>query len=292
MSTTTARRSLIQAAIAIFLFGTSPIAIKFTSANVYTIGIFRLAVALLFTALLLCGKNHLRFLTRQDWFALVLIGLIFAVHWFTYFLSIKLSSASIAAIGSSSYGIHLILLSWFYKKTKLIPANLIAVAVALIGNLLVVPEYSLNNQATVGLLLGIVSGFSYALLPIVHQRYSHIHSTVRTFGQFAFAFILFLFFLPSTNWALSSIDWYSLAYLSIFSTIIAHSLWVRATTTLATNTTSVIYYGYVPVALLLSYFILGEELSLRVIVGAVLIICASIFGLKYQVKSDSVLVEP
>lgn len=54
----------------------------------------------------------------RNWFDLFIIGAIFGLHWLTYFLSIKLSSASIGVIGVSTFGIHLLILNWLVKGQR------------------------------------------------------------------------------------------------------------------------------------------------------------------------------
>jgi len=282
---------LLEAAIAVLLLGCIPIIIKSISANAITIGLFRLTTGILFLAIWLKGKKYFLDLKRKDWAVLMLIGIIFGIHWLTYFFSIKISSVSMAVIGLSSYGVHLILLSSMFRVTKVQPSDILAVILAIIGNLLVVPDYSLKNDATLGLVLGIVSGFLYACLPLIHQRHSHIPSTIRTFGQFLFAFALFIIFLPNANIPSTGLDWIGLLFLGIFGTVFTHTLWVRVTTVLSTNTTSVVYYGYLPVAIKLDYFVLGGEITLRMLCGAILIVVASICGVLHQLKNNTVMAQ-
>ena len=98
---------------------------------------------------------------------------------------------------------------------------------------------------------------------------------------------MFLFFLPLSDWHLSSYDWLGLLFLGIMCTLVSHTLWVRLTTVLSTRTTSVIYYLYVPVSLVLSVLALDERVDAAMIAGAGLIILANVIGVLSHMGSRS-----
>ena len=270
------KRLPLNAAIALVLFGSIPVAVRHISANPYTIGIFRLAIASVVLGILLRPALPS---SRRDWGRLAVIGFLFFGHWLTFFLSIKMSSASIAAIGLSTYGIFLILFSAVFGNHRLRLVEVAAVLVAAAGAILIIPQLDVSNRVTLGVLLSMLSAIFYASLPILHQRWSHLPTGTRAVGQFFFALLCFLFFLPKTDWNLRPGDWYGLLFLAIGPTLIAHTLCVRVTTALPTALTSVIYYGNIPVAVALSVILLGEPLSARTVVGALMIIGGGAVGL-------------
>ena len=272
-------RTAIEAFIAILLFGCIPVVIKMVSANPYTIGIFRLAVATLVFAAFLAMRGELRRVTRDDLIRLAVIGFLFFGHWLTLFFAVKVSSASIGAIGLSTYGVDLLLLGIFFAGERPRPIVIVAVLLAGIGAVLVVPTFDLSNATALGMLLSCVSALMYASLPLLHQRWSHISTGIRTLGQFAFALLFFSLFITKTNWNLTVRDWAGLLFLAIGVTLIAHSLWVRVTTRLAPSATSILYYANIPIAISLSVLILGEPITVRTMSGAALIITSGLIGL-------------
>lgn len=253
--------------------------VKFVSANPYTIGIFRLAVATLVLGSFMAVRGELRRLPLSDVRRLAAIGMIFFAHWITLFLGIKASTASIGAIGLSTYGVDLLILGWIFGHERPSATDVLAVAIAASGAILVVPEFNLGNDTALGMLLCSISAVLYASLPLLHQRSANLPTSTRALGQFGFALALFLLFLPKSNWDLRPIDWGGLLFLGVGVTLIGHSLWVRVTTALPTSTTSIIYYANIPIAVALGVIVLGEPLTTRTAVGAALIIGGSIFGL-------------
>jgi drug/metabolite transporter (DMT)-like permease len=280
---TASRRIALESAIAVILFGCIPVVVKFISANPYTIGVFRLGVATAGVAILVRAAGRLERVSRREVAILAFIGLVFFLHWLLYFLAIKASTASIGSIGLSTYGIQLLVLGWIFRRAEPRALDAIAVVMAVAGAFLVVPSFDFRNDATLGMTLAVVSAFFYALLPILHQRNQQISGAMRALGQFGFALLFFALFLPKTEWTtLGTRDWAGLLFLAIGPTLIGHTLWVRVTTALSPSTTSIVYYGNLPVALVLSVVILGEPLTPRMLVGAGLIVGGSILGLAFQ----------
>lgn len=275
-------RLIAEAAIALVLFGCIPVVVKSIAANPFTIGIFRLTVAMAGLLLIAVLRKRLVALGGRDVARLALIGLLFFGHWITYFFAIKTSSASIGAIGLSTYGIHLLILSAMFGRARLRALDVLAVTIAIAGAVMVLPSFDVRNDVTGGMLLAIFSAVMYASLPILHQRWSHLSSSVRALGQFTFAWLLFLMFLPKSDWTLAPRDWGGLVFLAVGSTLVGHTLWVRVTTELSSPVTSVIYYANVPFAVALGVIFLGEPLTTRTLIGGAMVIVGSLTGMLNQ----------
>ncbi|HYC88239.1 MAG TPA: DMT family transporter [Thermoanaerobaculia bacterium] len=269
------RRTALHAAIALLLFGCIPVVVRGVAANAYTIGIVRLAVATFGLVSLMALRGELRRVPPRDLLRLAIIGLLFFGHWLTLFLGIKASSASIGAIGLSTYGAHLLILGAIFGA-RVRGTDIVAVLTAIAGAILVVPSF---DATAIGMILTSSSALMYASLPLLHQRWSHIDTRTRALGQFSFAFLFFLFFLPKAEWTLGARDWAGLLFLAIGVTLIGHSLWVSVTTRLSPSATSILYYANIPIAIVLSALALGERLTPRIQLGAALIIGAGVLGL-------------
>ncbi len=280
------RRTAIDAAIALVLFGCIPVVVRTVSANAFTIGIFRLAVATLGLGAVMAIRRQLRPVPAPDVARLAVIGFLFFAHWLTFFLAVKASSASIGAIGLSTYGAHLLILGTLFGGARVRVTDIVAVIIAAVGAVLVVPSFDLRNDVALGMLLSSVSALLYATLPLLHQRWSHIDDSTRALGQFAFALAFFLLFLGKADWTLTGRDWGGLLFLAIGVTLIGHSLWVRVTTRLSASVTSIIYYANIPIAIALGALLLGERLSFRSAAGAALIIGAGVLGLASRSQTD------
>jgi drug/metabolite transporter (DMT)-like permease len=271
--------TLGEAAITILMMGAVPIIIRSIDANPWTIGLARLGVATTGMAIIVWATGRWVVPSRRELKVLAIIGLLFGAHWALYFISIKISSAAIAVIGQSTFGVHLVVIGWVIGHHHVDRGDLVAVGCAVAGSLMVAPRWSLADHDTLGLVIGIVSSFFYAFLPILHQRLGHLSSSLRVLGQFVFALPVFLPSWPASNWRLSSHDWFWLMVLCIVCTLIQHTLWTRLTTRLPTLVTSVLFYLAVPVTLIFGVVLLEERVTPWMIAGAALILTGNLLAL-------------
>jgi drug/metabolite transporter (DMT)-like permease len=264
---------------AIFIFSFVPLAVKVTSANPFTIGLFRLIVASFLTFILWRKKITFDlFFSKESW-RLVLIGLCFFGHWMTYFYSIKIAGPSICVLGMSTYGIQLIFYGSVFLGYHVKKKNIVALSLVLAGISQLIQVWNFSNNFTQGIVLALISASFYSCLPILHQKTNqYFDHDQRIFSQFFFGLIGFSFFITKTSWQLSSKDWYALIFLAFFGTFIAHSLWARVTSKLPTTTSGIIYYAITPSALILSHFLLGESLTLKQIIAAGLILSGALYN--------------
>jgi drug/metabolite transporter (DMT)-like permease len=283
-------RTALEAFLAIALFASIPVTVKSIAANPYTIGIFRLGLATFGLGAVVAVRGELRRVSRRDLLRLAAIGLLFFGHWLSLFIAIKASSASIVSIGQSTYGIHLLVLGALFRRERVHASDIAAVLLAVAGAILLIPDLHLTDRAAFGMLLASASALMYASLPLLHQRWSHLSDSTRSLGQFAFAFLFFLCFLGKAEWRLGTRDWAGLLYLAIGVTLLGHSLWVRVTTRLSPQATSIIYYGNIPIAVFLGVVLLHEPFTTRMAIGAALIVGGSLFGLARRATRDRSLV--
>ena len=226
-----------------------------------------------------------RSLQRWNWRttrALLLLGLAFGVHWLLLFLSIRIANATVGAIGFSTYGVQLIVLGWLLGRSQVTGIDLAGLLLACVGTWLLIPEFDFRNDYTLGLVVGILSGFAAAILPLLHQHYADINSNLRAWGQFTFAQLVFVCCLPWARWEFQEGDWLMILYLGLGLALVGHGLWVHAVTALSTTTTSILSYLYLPLSLILSFLVLGEKLAGRSLLGVGLVLVANALVLVSQ----------
>lgn len=268
-------KTLLLAVFTVLLMSLVPVLVKAIAANEVTIGIVRLAIGAVGIALLAKFKRQ-KLWQKADLNWLFLLGLVFSSHWYTYFTSLKLSTASLGAIGVCTFGVHLLFLNRLFFKQAITAADVLAIALAILGVFLVTPDSQLSPDQFIGFMIAVLSGFLYACLPIINRKATHLSTSQKAFGQFGFGLLFFAGFAPFGNWQLSSLDWGGLVVLGVVCTLIAHTLWIKVSTELPNSITATVYYFYVPVAMLQSWWFLDEVLGWEKLVGAALIISANI----------------
>ena len=257
-----------------------PVLVKSTEANIATIGISRLAIAVLAFVPFVLHRGQLLRLSRRQWLQLVVIGCTFGLHWLAYFASIKLATAAIAALIILTYSVQYLILAYIFNRESVTPIEWLAIGICFAGCVVVSPELSLGNDVTLGIAIGLLSAFLYAAMPLLHQRASDIGTLERTFGQFFFALLVFLPLWGQANWDIGTdigtTDVYQLLVLGLLCTVISHGLWVKTSTELPAIYTSMIYFLYLPGAVLGSMIFLGEPLTSRKLLGCTMVLVASV----------------
>jgi drug/metabolite transporter (DMT)-like permease len=272
----------IMAFLTVLIFSSAPACVKAVSLNTTTQGIVRLGLASLGMTLFLLTRGKLtlaevRSWDRRTWRTLLLVGFAFGMHWLLFFSSIKLANAAIGAIGFSTYGLHLLLLGWLLGFGKVSRLDIFGLLLACGGTYLLIPEFSFDNNHTVGLIVGILSGLAAAVLPLIHQQNAQVDVNIRTWGQFTFALPMFFLLWPYTDWTIIPSEIPLILWLGLGIALIGHGMWVHVTTELSTTTVSILSYLYLPMSLMFGYLALGdsEKLSGRMLIGTILVVIAN-----------------
>ena len=269
--------------VAVLMFGSVPACIRVVGLDSIALGIARLGLGAVGMAVILALRGELPLATPRQRTAAALaplaaIGGCFGLHWLLYFLSIKLASASIGAIGFSTYGLQLALIGWLAGHPRPGWRTTAGVALAMIGSWLCLPagHGAGEGNFTLGLVIGILSGTAYAVLPLLHQRYAHLDHDERTWGQFAFGLCVFLACAPlAQQWGSDLRDVWLVIHLGIVVTLIGHLLWVHASTEMPIRLTAVLAYLQLPTALAVNHFAIDERLTAPMLVGAACIVVAN-----------------
>jgi drug/metabolite transporter (DMT)-like permease len=274
-------KSLLEIHIAVFLFGAAGLFGKLLSLDATLIVLGRTFFATIALGLfLLVGRPQLRSIVPGKVGMLLLLGLLLAGHWWTFFYSIQVSTVAIGLLAFSSFPLFTAILEPLMEKTRIVLADLAIAGIVVLGLIIVVPEFSLSNSATLGVFWGMMSGLSFALLQILNRRYMRYFTpTDLSLGQMCFAFFALL--MVSDIEAVFNLTGYEillLLVLGIFCTALAHTLFLNGLQYVRAQLASVIA-GLEPVyGILLGVLLLGELPTIRTIVGGVVILAAVIAG--------------
>lgn len=280
-------KSLVEIHVAVFLFGLAGLFGKFLSLSSFVIVFGRVLFATI--ALLIAipyFKQSLKLQSRKAYAAFVMLGIILAIHWTTFFESVQVSSVAIGLITFSTFPVFVAFMEpyMFGERLRLVDAML--AFIALIGIIILVPSFELGNSITQGVLWGIASGFTFALLSLLNRKYVQSYSSmVIALYQDAFAAVALLPFVVWHWPSLTSRDILLLIVLGVFCTAIAHSLFIGGMQHVRARVASMIaslepFYGIIFAALLLH-----EIPSLRTIIGGLIILGVAFYATLKESKS-------
>lgn len=222
-------------------------------------------------------------------------GFLLAVHWITFFLAVKVGGVAVATLGFASFPAFIALLDVVLFRERIGRAEGTMLALVTLGLVLVTPSFDVGDQGTVGLLWGLASGLSFAGLAICNRRGNRGMDAIQV--AFWQNLVVALLVLPLLGLGLvppqvahsqatsslvtgaAAIDWASwfwLAVLGVLCTGLAHTLFVKSLESLDARSAGMIIALEPVYAIACAWWLFGEEPSGRMLVGASLIILATV----------------
>ena len=139
--------------------------------------------------------------------------------------------------------------------------------------MLVIPKFELGNNLTQGVMWGIVSGFTYAILSMLNRQFVKEYSSIviAFYEQFIATIVLIPFlFLQKPVFSLKDI--LLLVLLGIVFTGICHSLFINGLKNIKTQTAGIISSLEPVYGIIFAAFLLREIPTLREILGGIIIL--------------------
>lgn len=156
-------------------------------------------------------------------------GIILAIHWVLFFLSIKMSSVAIGVITFSTFPFFVILFAPFFNLGKIEPGDILKSIVIVSGVLVMVQPDQLKSEYMYGLFCGLGAAASFALLTILNKKFNKNQDAISIafFQNLGATFFLMpaIFYF---NWNLSSEQYVYWIILGVVFTGLAHTLYVSS----------------------------------------------------------------
>ena len=171
------RHAILSVNTAVLLFGLAGLFARWV--HLPAIGITFGRVLFSSTALgiyMLVRKQSFRIADRKDLLFLLGAGMILALHWWAFLESIQLSTVAIGTITFSSFPLFVTFLEPLLFHQKLKRRNVIIAVIILIGVLITIPEFSLENDMVKGAAVGMVSALTYAVLTLMNKNFTGKYS--------------------------------------------------------------------------------------------------------------------
>jgi drug/metabolite transporter (DMT)-like permease len=284
-------RNLLQIHVAVLLFGFAGLFGKFLNLAPVVIVFGRVVFASL--ALLLTGllwRGAFGSLSRRGLLAFAALGILLAVHWTTFFQSVQTSGVALALITFSTFPVFVTFLEPLFFRERLRTMDVALAVVALAGIVILVPNFDPGDRATQGVLWGVASGLTFAILSLLNRKYVRQHSslTIALYQDLFAAVALVPFVVP--QWpTFAPKDVLLLGVLGVLCTAVAHSLFIAGLHGITAGTASMIaclepVYGAIFAAILLH-----EVPSARTLLGGAIVLGVA-FGV--TVRSARVKKEP
>jgi len=269
---------LFQLHIAALLLGGTAQFSKLIDLNAVDIITYRtLICGLIVGAIAIATNKRLTPKSSRDAILLVFCSGLFCVHWTAYFHAMQLSSVAVGIVSMFSFPVLTVLLEPLFSDKKLEAFDLLMGCLVIVGVYLIVPEFTLQNNVTVGVAFGLLSAIAVALRNVIVAQHLRDYSafTIMTYHGLISCLILISF----TSVAIAQISfhqWMLLLLLGSLFTAIPHTQITLGLMKTSAKTTSMIVSLQVVYAVIIAYFLLGEAASFTTLIGGGCILTAAV----------------
>ena len=283
------KNNLIRLHLVVFLFGFAALFGKVLNLSPFTIVFGRtLFAAITLFFILLFSKQSFKLNSTKDCLFLAFVGIIYAIHWITFFQSIQMSSIAIAVLTFSTFPIFVTFLEPYFFNEKIKTFDIVIALVTLFGVSQVIPKFELSNNLTQGALWGIASGFTCAILAIACrknvQKYS---STLISFYQNLTCAVILLPTMIYLKPTLCFNDILLLVLLGVMFTAFTNTLFIGSLRTIKTQLASIVTSLEPVYSIVFAAILLNEIPPIKTIFGGLIIlgaiICATVKSKPQQI---------
>lgn len=270
---------LLELHLAVLLFGGTALFSKLIPLGALDITVFRCAIAALVLALIVkASRQPIRLRQLKDYGIALMLGIIVSLHWVTYFGSMQMSSVAIGMIAFFTYPVMTVLVEPLVSDNKLHFQDILCGIAVLTGVALLIPEASLGNDVTLGILIGILSAALFTARNLLHKRYFAQYSGPQAMLYQTAVAVLFLgAFVNANPVELDTSVWQLLLLLGVVFTAMPHALFTSALRQLSAKTVGLVsclqpFYGTV-----LALLLLGESPNTSTLIGGLLVVSTAVF---------------
>lgn len=209
-------------------------------------------------------------------------GFVLAIHWTAFFEAIAIASVAVGLLGFATFPLFVLLLERWLLGRRWSGVEGATAALVTLGVAVLVPSFDLADTTLRGLVWGVVSGFTFAILAVRSRALAQTHTPIDVaLWQNAFAalaLVPFVWLGRDTLPALTPRDVALLAVLGLVCTALAHTMFIASLRRLSAHTASVVTALEPVYGIALAALFLGEIPTLRTLAGGALIVVAALIA--------------
>ena len=262
------------------LFGLAGVVAQFVEVSAVMVALGRVVCSsALLLLIALVKKDSLRLASKKDVFFIILTGAVMAAHWTTFFQSIQVSTVAIGTITFSTFPLFLTFIEPVLFHEKIRRQSIISAVLLFIGVLITIPEFSMANNTTIGIIWGMICSLTYAVLTLANRYFSARYAarTICLYEQGSAALVLLpALFLVDTTWRVQ--DFAGVAFVGFVCTAFAHSLYVAAQKSVKAQTAGIVSGMETVYGIVYALLFLGEIPSVRELIGGAVILSVAMYS--------------
>jgi drug/metabolite transporter (DMT)-like permease len=273
----------LQVASASILFGTIGILVSLTSQMpIGSLIFYRLffgiaAIVILFAC---CGRlSELHPKEKKQY--LLLLGILQAGTMFSYFISVKYSTVSIAVLLLYTAPIYVTLLSPLTLNEPITRYSLSALVLSLAGVILIIRPgvvfHDTNSMYLIGLGCGLISGLLYACMILTSRHLkSYYTGTAQAAWAIIITLIIFLPYATAISWEVLLDNLYLLILMGLLPTAGSLTLYFSGLAYIRAHNASIIALLEPVSAVILAAIILSQPITSTILAGGGLILISAL----------------
>lgn len=275
------KKALLQLHIAVFLAGFTAILGKLITLNEGLLVWFRLLITVSTLAIMLYYQKRIKTIPWGDMLKIFGVGVIVALHWVTFYGSVKYGNVSVALVCFSATGFFTAFFEPMILRRKLSVIEIGLGMMAIAGIYII---FDFHPQYKLGIIFGILSAMGSALFPIFNKRLLVVYEpktlTLYELGGGLLALTvlvpLYLQKFPASYYVPTATDWLWLFVLAWLCTVLSFDLQLNALKKVSAFTANLTYnlepvYGII---LAFIFFKENENLHREFYLGVLLILLA------------------
>lgn len=264
---------------AVFIFGFTALFSKFIALSALDITFLRSIFACIAIGIyirLKVGKLALQ--SARSYLVALLLGVLLAMHWVTYFHAMQVSSVAVGVIALYTFPVMTVFLEPLFHGERPHVKDVASAVAVFSGIYLIVPEFSFDNATFQGIFWGMLSALFFALRNIIHGKFFSTSSASHAlFYQALVVIAVLLPFSVSQVPEVFPFQWLQLLGLGVVFTALPHTLFAHSLRRLKAKTVSLIACIQVVYATLFAALLLQELPSAGTVLGGAIVMFAAMF---------------
>ena len=258
------KKAFLQLHLAVFLAGFTGVLGRLITINEALLVWYRMFFSALILLAISMFTKKIKLLHWKEMLPLIGIGGIIALHWVSFYGSIKYANISVALVCFSAVGFFSSFLDPLISNRKIIMTEVLLGLMVMLGVYLI---FHFDQHFRTGILFGIFSAFLATLFPILNKRFVGKHDAdTMTFYEIGggwmvlnFVVPVYLIFIPVATYLPSAEDLFWLLFMSLFCTVLAFNLSVRALSKVTPFTVNLSFNLEPVYGILLAFLIYNEH---------------------------------
>lgn len=261
------------------IFGTLGLFVRNISVSSGELALYRAVLAaLLLTGFFVLSKQHIPLSKVKKEIPLLLAsGVAMGINWILLFQAYKYTTVSAATLSYYFAPVIVTVVCPFLFKEKLTVKQIICFIMSTVGLVLIIGIGDVHGDSNIiGILFGLGAAVFYATVILLNKFIKKVEGIHRTFLQFIAAIITLTPYVLCTSGitlgSLNNIGWINLLIVGLVHTGITYCMYFSSLKELPGQKVAILSYIDPLVAVLISFTVLGETMTMSQVIGGMLIL--------------------